>query len=1060
MIKANALTLVALAGMISANATEKIEVWDLGAEQLTTETYTNMLSETEINGWFVGVEAGTANKTIGDITASEGCNFIFNGGGKTNHRLRTTNTNLTRYDAKSIADANGVVYTGYIYSNAGSTPNVYVQQTYTKNDIVEFYVGSNGKAETYVLESPSGIKVEKQYTAAAKCEKLTFYIAEDGSHKLYGLDEKLVIARITRQKAEYATLSGTITAPASIPAGYKLCFTNASNGIECIANITDGSYSLNDVAIGYDYTVSLVDANGYIVSEGKDVTVTSAEQTHNITVVGIDTNTISGKIVGLSAADLAKLAFQITLPSGKVFEPQMTINDDSYSLKVEKGVEYTIEALNVNDFALNIESISASSDETKDLTFAAKPVYDITIVPTVATLGDLTAATFTFTNLYEAGYVYTFTGTSAISLRNGIYSVKVGNSGIYTQLLTSNIRVDGATVSKTIDFTASVNEWVFNDADFTTGGYEDSKSTYTYKMLEFSGAKSHNGTYLFAGNGASIKVPVTGKSMITVNACYEYHLNIDETVIGDAKTSSTSQIDALTYTYNGAAGTVEIQATGTCYINSISVNEIVALAETITVGHDKDYATINEAMAAIRKMSRPNDERVVIMIDAGNYEEMVEVNVANVSFVNASAAPSIAIKNGGVDIDGNAVRITGYYGHGYNYFSMNNSYLWNARTLAVNKENGYTEVENPGGGSTLWNSTVLVSAVGFEAENIIFENSYNQYISKKESEDVVVEIENVGKGTRPTDAGNTDVQARSYRERASAIGFTATGDRAFLNNCRVIGRQDAIYGSEGARIACYRGVLMGACDYIFGGMTLACLETELALNTTEDNNDVAYITASKNSAGNRGYLFYDCHITSAKPEVEMASNFSSKPGYFGRPWSADGEAVFYNTTIDASTFSANNGQSLIVDAGWNNGLVSSGSANSLEYGTIEKSGEDNSASRVSWASVLTSPVLNDNTAINCFNFTKGSDNWDPLTKYATGIFAPADSNDATIYAIGNEVFVNNIDGTAHINVYSIDGRLAQSFVASDEARFTTDNGVRLIKVTDNKGTKTVKILIK
>ena len=80
--------------------------------------------------------------------------------------------------------------------------------------------------------------------------------------------------------------------------------------------------------------------------------------------------------------------------------------------------------------------------------------------------------------------------------------------------------------------------------------------------------------------------------------------------------------------------------------------------------------------------------------------------------------------------------------------------------------------------------------------------------------------------------------------------------------------------------------------------------------------------------------------------------------------------------------------------------------------------------------------------------------------FRSGIFAPADSNDATIYAIGNEVFVNNIDGTAHINVYSIDGRLAQSFVASDEARFTTDNGVRLIKVTDNKGTKTVKILIK
>ena len=60
---------------------------------------------------------------------------------------------------------------------------------------------------------------------------------------------------------------------------------------------------------------------------------------------------------------------------------------------------------------------------------------------------------------------------------------------------------------------------------------------------------------------------------------------------------------------------------------------------------------------------------------------------------------SISLANKGVDIDPNAVRITSYYGHGYNYFSMQNQ-RWSADVLAVNKENGYISYENKGAGTT------------------------------------------------------------------------------------------------------------------------------------------------------------------------------------------------------------------------------------------------------------------------------------------------------------------------------------------------------------------------
>ena len=379
-------------------------------------------------------------------------------------------------------------------------------------------------------------------------------------------------------------------------------------------------------------------------------------------------------------------------------------------------------------------------------------------------------------------------------------------------------------------------------------------------------------------------------------------------------------------------------------------------------------------------MVRTSDQRVTVMIDPGDYEEMLVITVPNVTLKNAAVNPNINLLNKGVDIDADAVRITSYYGHGYNYYSMGSDQQWHADILQVNKENGYLSYENKGAGTTngsYWNATVVVSASGFEAEDIIFENSYNQYISKKESEDVVVEWESGGKGTRPTDYGNTTIQDRSFVERAAAIAFTSSADKSVLTRCRIVGRQDSFYGSSGARVVVNRGAMMGAVDYIFGGMTAVFYKTDLVMNNSDVAGDATYITAAQQSSG-RGYLMYKCAVRSAVPDVESASAYVSKPGYFGRPWQATtSEVVFYNTTVDVSGYPGNEGQSLITPVGWASTL--GGESNLMyEYGTNELSGEDNTSSRASWSTVLTSPVLSDATDINTFNFTKGTDDWDPL----------------------------------------------------------------------------------
>ena len=96
------------------------------------------------------------------------------------------------------------------------------------------------------------------------------------------------------------------------------------------------------------------------------------------------------------------------------------------------------------------------------------------------------------------------------------------------------------------------------------------------------------------------------------------------------------------------------------------------------------------------------------------------------------------------------------------------------RKFLFNYENKVGTTNN-----SYWNATVVVSSNGFEADDIIFENSYNQYISKKESEDKVVMWTSGSKGVRPTDFGNTAVQNRSFVERAAAISIANNVDKIF-----------------------------------------------------------------------------------------------------------------------------------------------------------------------------------------------------------------------------------------------------------------------------------------
>lgn len=863
-----------------------VDVWDFGAEALAnTEntTYNNKLTADIINSWFPGVAAGTkgANIAAFEVKDADGnVELAFaDGGYTTTHRLRSTNAELTRYDDKSLTDLEdaNVVYKGYIYSNKSATKDVHFKVAAKAGDIFTFVVSSNGTTSNIVWTSPSGETDEKVFDAKSSYgQQMTFYAKEDGIYTLHSATEKIVVARIYRERPDVVTVSGNVTAPAGAPInGATLQFTNMTTGAVTKATIADGKYQVS-LSEQYAYEMKLEGANGFIIDENNVFSIKNEEgnKTVDVNVIAVDLVKVSGSLADLTAADAKNLKLEFI--SENVFVPEITINAENvtYEATFEKGVTYEVKESGVEDYTLETTTLKAEEDGTVNIKFAKKPVYGVTV--NVDGVSETAAAgvKFTFTRLNEEfeadGYVYTFTGTEGIALRDGQYKVAAELTG-YKQGLTADVKVKGAA------------------------------QTITVKM-------------------------------------------------NDTRVESV----------------------------------VVPYKAEISVGTAGDYKTVNEALEAVRHMVRDNGERVVISIEPGNYEEMLVIDVENVTLKNASSTPSIELTNKGVGIAEGAVRITSYYGHGYTFYSMGADCKYNEELLEINKENGYPSFVNPGSGTTAgsyWNATVSVTASGFEADGIIFENSFNQYVSEKAAKDVIVKQGSAKEGSTARasmEAGDVTVQNKAYVERAAALAIYNNVNDVVFDNCKFVSRQDTLYGGTNTYAEFNECSIYGGTDYIFGGMIAIFNKCDLVFNTSEDKNDVGYITAAQQKSG-RGYLMYECHVTSTTPGVDTASAYTSKPGYLGRPWQADtSEVVFYNTTIDAADANWGGG-SLIAPAGWLNTL-SGESAGMYEYGTIEKAGVDNSASRAAWATVLTEAKLNDGTEINFEAFRRVVEEEKPSAK--------------------------------------------------------------------------------
>ena len=356
-------------------------------------------------------------------------------------------------------------------------------------------------------------------------------------------------------------------------------------------------------------------------------------------------------------------------------------------------------------------------------------------------------------------------------------------------------------------------------------------------------------------------------------------------------------------------------------------------------GKSNNFNTIQQAVNKAASLN-PNGEgsRVTIHIAPGKYREQVTINTPYITFVNDEPSKG-------------TVTITWYYGIGYKYYSCNPNGYYDAN-YAKKKSSRYIAAK--------WGATVQLwqNAKYFKASNIIFENSFNRYMTSEEISDGIT-LANDARASSITfkRTSSSNVNTREATERAAAL--TIEAPYAEFYSCKFYSSQDTLYA--GASPAFFRKcVIEGQTDYIFGEGNVVFDFCELRWKGYSGTTYPGYITAARqgSSGSYTGYLFNKCKVYGS------SQNLAVTAGYFGRPWAATAKVMFINTTLQD--------KNMILPAGWYSmsGVNPENVAGFKEYGTKLKDGSSVSLSSRKGHTVS----ANDAASINKKNYMN---NWTP-----------------------------------------------------------------------------------
>ena len=554
-----------------------------------------------------------------------------------------------------------------------------------------------------------------------------------------------------------------------------------------------------------------------------------------------------------------------------------------------------------------------------------------------------------------------------------------------------------AVLSGVNDYEVTANGTISGNGDITQDITVSMKATYTVTGKIVGGADVKSIAFVNVDDNYSYGGAVSGDSYTVIlrDGSYEVQAMAD-----GFKTSGHIVVngknvtkDILFVPVNPVPPTVDT-----------SVRDIYVGCE----GQVNNFETMGEALEAAKVMNPSSEaERVTIHIAPGTYREQISVTTPYLTFVS----------------EGNGdVVLSWYYGIGYYYYSIDN-------TGYYNKENAFDKFERNTPNKWGVGTYVKKGADGFKAENIKFEASFNKYITDEEIADGVEET-----GALPARTYAVDVTSKAATERSTAICVEA--DNVEFKNCSFIGSQDTLYMGDNTHTYYKNCMIEGNTDDIFGSGNAVFDGCELRFCGYSDVAMGGYITAgrSNNAAGYMGYLFRACTITNKEGMEHTA-------GYFGRPWDANADITFLNTTLENSN--------AITAEGWTSmSGVAPEAAKFKEYGTMTAEGTP-----VDTSKRITGTVMNDTdaAAINAKAYFNG---WIPTyyvedslpVEFVTAPYFSTDG-DVLLPATGNTFTVKYSLGANDANdaskiVYSlVDGNGVETVVKSTTA--AANNGIKL-----------------
>ena len=651
---------------------------------------------------------------------------------------------------------------------------------------------------------------------------------------------------------------------------YEQVCSNAADGRPVYIGSADSGYSVQMKTTKQSVTVD--DITGYVVEKegqkylpvisGGDVKVRTMALTEYNPIINV---TVTGTVANAAENGITEIKFDsLTDSSAKTVTAQVDSNGKYYvvlkrvngSAKYEVSISAVGFKINDTDNGNILELTGEGATAVKDFETVADAVATVS-GSIMGIPADAVKGTVSVKFVPDNSKLSTI-GVDVKAEKDGSYSfsnVSINSSSNYSVVLGG---VDDYEVTEKLNKAA--------------GDYTDVQIAATQRVKV-----NVSGKFVTSDDKASDVTKITFTNKSDSNYSYSFDVTGDgykaQLRAGEYDTSVVSE----KYTAYDHVSVGSSDVLNDVYLETEADTSPVKYQSEVKVGKGQQFETITDAVKYIGRMARTT-ERVTITLTDALYREQVMVDTPYVTISSEAGST-----------------ITWYYGSGYTYYSADmNGYYSEAR--AVDK---YEKGVAIGMGTGHWGATVnvLPTATAFRSEGVIYESSFNRYMTTEEVED------GVGKGgdnSKVDRSKATDADIKLYKNKERACVIFIEADQSEFKDCQFLSSQDTMFTGNNTEHTYFKNcVIEGTTDYICGDGSAVFDGCTLSMYGYGDKAASGSIIVASKALSQLGYLFNNCKVV--KTSYPGINNGITKT-YFARPWRADSKVVFLNTEVeDANT---------------------------------------------------------------------------------------------------------------------------------------------------------------